>query len=177
MGQNGLHYWTKHMIYPYTRKFVAFDDIKHALNGIVRMIEFRSFAAASDKPQDIMMGRRNNNQADPTIEGASSENWILSILEGDFKDGIPHGFCRKIDAFNGNCRIGYFKDAKAFGKYAEMNIISSEIEDVSKPGIYFGKDKCLEKKSFNDFLENETPKKIPAIVDRDKAIHNNYVRE
>lgn len=140
------------------------------------MIEFRCFASGMNKFDDLVMGRRPSGVADPTIEGANKENWILALYEGDFKNGLPNGFCRRIDALNGNCQMGYFKEAKAFGKYAEINILDGL--ETAPPGLYYGKRNKVESRAFNDYLENWEPKIVPTTkVDREKQIEQSFMRE
>ena len=38
-----VNYWHKEMLYPYTRRFLLWDDLKQHLTGICRMIEYRCF--------------------------------------------------------------------------------------------------------------------------------------
>ena len=114
------------MIYPYKHRFLLFNDIVEHLTGYVRMIEFRCFAGDCDF--DIAGPLDANDMVDhaggdPTVENSEQENWILGIMEGDFKRGQPHGFCRRVDAFNGLCQMGYFKEGRAWGKYCEYGLI------------------------------------------------------
>ena len=66
LGQQGMNYWTRHLIYPYTHKFVLYSDIVDCLTGVVRMIEFRCFNQSGvSADTDLSLG-----SPDPTIEGA-----------------------------------------------------------------------------------------------------------
>ena len=63
--------WDKDMIYPYTRKFVLFDDIKDQLTGYVRMIEFRCL-----KNEGI------DGYPDPSLPNSHYHNFLMTISEG-----------------------------------------------------------------------------------------------
>ena len=43
-----ISYWHKDMLYPYTHKFILYDDIKESLTGFMRVIEFRCFQTDSE---------------------------------------------------------------------------------------------------------------------------------
>jgi hypothetical protein len=58
-GLGDLNFWTKDMIYPYTHKFLHWDDIKDCFTGFARIIEFKCFS------KDI------NGEFDPTVFGAN----------------------------------------------------------------------------------------------------------
>jgi len=58
------------MLYPFTNKFLLYDDIADALNGYARIIEFRCFKAGVD------------GLADPTWEVSKQYNWIMNMTEG-----------------------------------------------------------------------------------------------
>ena len=59
-----LVFWTKDMVYPYTHKFLLWDDIKDCFTGFARIIEFKCQA------KDI------NGLPDPTVIGAEKFNWL-----------------------------------------------------------------------------------------------------
>ena len=142
------------MIPPYKRKFILYSEIADCISGIVRMIEFRCFAGpnADNQEGDHIAA---SAQADPTVEGAHNHNWVLGMTEGDFQNGVPHGFARRIDAYNGHGRMGYFQHGLAHGKYCEADCMSKSI--WSKPGLYHGKENCLKEVNIKDFLENVAP--------------------
>lgn len=142
------------MIPPYKRKFILYSEIADCISGIVRMIEFRCFAGPNmnTKDEDYIA---SPGKADPTVEGANQQNWVLGMTEGDFLNGVPHGFARRIDAFNGHGRMGYFQHGLAHGKYCEADCINKTI--WSEPGLYHGKEKCLKAVNFKDFLRNIAP--------------------
>ena len=143
------------MIYPYTHKFLLYADIVECITGVVRMIEFRCFNQSGiSEDTDLSLG-----SPDPTIEGAHRINLVMSLIEGDFKKGRPNGFCRRIDAFNGYCQMGYFSEGKVLGKYAEHNLLTDE--KMNEPGLYFTKKECLAKMPPKDFLVNELPPNMP----------------
>jgi hypothetical protein len=152
-----MNYWTNQMIPPYKRKFILYSEIADCISGIVRMIEFRCFAGPNAKTQDDQTGDHiaAPAQADPSVEGAHNENWVLGMTEGDFMNGVPHGFARRIDAFNGHGRMGFFQNGLAHGKYCEADVLSKSI--WSKPGLYHGKENCVKELTFKDFLENVAP--------------------
>ena len=111
------------MLYPFTNKFHLFDEIKDALTGFARIIEFRCFKAGMD------------GLADPSQDGAYMHNWILSITEGEISKGLPHGYNRVFNAFNGNCKIGYYQYGEPYGKWTEF---SAKGGHWKEEGIYLG---------------------------------------
>ena len=84
-----ITYWKKDMLYPFTQKFLCWEDIKQHLTGYVRIIEFRCFIAGLD------------GRADPTMENSKQYNWVMNITEGKIKNGMKDGYCRTVSAFNG----------------------------------------------------------------------------
>jgi len=112
------------MCYPYTNKFVSFNDIAESMNGFVRIIEFRCFSHnGRDNRYDYGVQGQIGSQADPTIHAAHLQNWVLRTMEGNFKLGRPNGFCRTIHAVNGHCEQGYYKDGVVQGKYSKICLL------------------------------------------------------
>ena len=102
-----ITYWTKDMVYPFSHKFVLWDDIKEHFTGFARIIEFKCMAKGID------------GYPDPTIENADRHNWITSISEGQFKKGMANGYMRYVNAHNGHCKMGYHLNGQAHGKWVE----------------------------------------------------------
>jgi hypothetical protein len=135
LGQLDITFWNKDMLYPFTNKFHLFDEIKEALTGFARIIEFRCFKAGMD------------GLADPSQDGAYMHNWILSITEGEISKGLPHGYNRIFNAFNGNCKIGYYQYGEPYGKWTEF---SAKGGHWKEEGIYLG-EKLIRKKKIVDW--------------------------
>ena len=114
------------MIYPYKNKFLTYDEIAPAMNGTVRIIEFRCFENGVD------------GLPDPSI--TNEKNWVIAMTEGSFINGKREGFCRTFNAFNGRGELGFFKDGNPFGKQIKFNAEGK----VTEEGIYEG-GKCKEK--------------------------------
>ena len=139
LGQLDITFWNKDMLYPFTHKFLLYDDIQDSLTGFARIIEFRCFKEGMD------------GLADPSQDGAFLLNWILSITEGEVCKGVPHGYNRTINAFNGNFKIGYYKYGQPYGKWTEFQASGLHWKDE---GIW-NKDKLIRKKKIVDWRENE----------------------
>lgn len=88
-------------INPAKDDFICRDDIKHLFNGYARIIEYGTNHI--DK-----RGRYN-----PTID--SGQNFVISMTEGQFKNGLICGFSRCHD-MEGECKIGYWKIEKSTEK-------------------------------------------------------------
>lgn len=144
LGDLNITFWHKEMLYPFDHKFILFDDIADCMTGYARIVEFRCFKTGHD------------GFADPSADGAYLQNWILSISEGQYKNGRENGFSRQINAYNGYCRIGYYKDGEPWGKWCEFQ---PEGKQWSQEGIYAGTNKLVKKQKIMDFLENEEPGK------------------
>lgn len=106
------------------------------------MIEFRCFKNDFD------------GYADPSHDGSEYSNWILNLYEGEYKNGLPDGFSRQINAYNGFCKLGYYKMGKPWGKWCEFSSLG---KDWNKEGIFAGEGKCVASKRLKDFIENEEP--------------------
>jgi hypothetical protein len=136
-----ITYWTKDMVYPFSHKFVLWDDIKEYFTGFARIIEFKCMAKGID------------GYPDPTIENADRHNWITSISEGQYKKGMANGYVRYVNAHNGHCKMGYHLNGQAHGKWVEHKAVAGHWQNK---GIYKG-DKLLKEKNFLNYLENEDP--------------------
>ena len=118
------------MLYPYNKQFLLFEEIKSALNGYGRFIYFRTF------------NTNHNGDPDPTfVDINKKDNWIESVKEGEFKEGKANGFQRQLIAFNGHCKLGFFKDDQPHGKFVEYDNINGG--EWQKMGIYQGDKKCI----------------------------------
>mgnify|MGYP006100195373 FL=1 len=69
------------MLYPYTHQFILFDDIKEVLNGFGRMTYYRCFV------------KNALGEFDPSFSDAKG-NWLMTIKEGQFKNGMADGYQR-----------------------------------------------------------------------------------
>jgi hypothetical protein len=43
------------------------------------------------------------------------------MSEGRFRHGLPNGFNRFLNAYNGFCRMGYYKDGNPYGKWCHFD--------------------------------------------------------
>lgn len=111
------------MLYPYENKFLYYNDIAPSLTGYARILEFRSFQQGAD------------GQSDPTYGNSNKMNWILSMTEGYIDRGRPDGFCRVVNAFNGQTKLGYYKEGKPHGKWVCYRMDGQEF---LPKGIYLG---------------------------------------
>lgn len=112
--------------------FISKEDLKHMLNGFARVIEFGT---------NHIDKRGNYN---PTVD--PSQNFIISMGEGQFRNGLFHGFSRSHDS-EGECKIGYWrieenKDkvqvSRPYGKFAHYYKDGSF---KTPDGLYHGNDK------------------------------------
>ena len=81
--------------------FVSKDDLKHMFNGFARVIEFGT----------VHVDKKGNYN--PTVDPA--QNYIISMTEGQFKNGLIHGFSRSHDS-EGECKIGFWRIEKSAEK-------------------------------------------------------------
>lgn len=118
------------------------------LNGVARIIEYGT---------DCLDKLGNPN---PTID--SKQNYILSLSEGQFENGLFSGFTRCIDS-QGECMIGFWKineqgRSRPYGKFASY---FKDGSFKSPDGIYFGDEwqwnKLIKKQMNFDFLNNQEP--------------------
>jgi len=101
------------MLYPYKHQFLLFDDIKDALTGFGRFIEYRC------------MSKNRHDQPDPTCDNRKG-NWVLKIKEGQFYKGMADGYQRQLVGMNGHCKVGYFYEDEPYGKFVEYDINEKE---------------------------------------------------
>lgn len=145
LSEMKLTHWNREMLYPYDEKFLKYNELAPSLTGYARIIEFRSFAKSGD------------GKADPTQGDCQKQNWILSMTEGYINKGRPEGYCRVVNAFNGQTKMGYYKDGKPHGKWVCYDIYGREWQPK---GLYMGQKRCIEEKDFEDFLINEEPNPV-----------------
>lgn len=74
---------------------LLYDDIKEHVTGYARIIHYK--------------------QVSGDHKGSSYE--LESVVEGQFKNGEMHGYCRAISAINGCCSAGFHKAGKPDGKW------------------------------------------------------------
>ena len=153
-----LNYWNQEMLYPYENKFLSYNEIAPSLTGYARIIEFRCFQNGND------------GKADPTHGNCHKHNWILSMTEGYISKGRPEGYCRVVNAYNGQTKLGYYREGKPYGKWVCYDLHGQE---WCPKGIYLGQKRCIEEKDFDDFLINEEPKPVETMNEQDK-IHALY---
>ena len=87
------------------------------------------------------------------------------MTEGYINKGRPEGYCRVVNAFNGQTKVGYYKEGKPHGKWVCYDIQGRE---WSPKGIYMGQKRCLVAKDFDDFLINEEPNPSQELNDNDR---------
>lgn len=98
----------------------------------------------------------------PTVNPA--QNFVVSMSEGQFKNGLLQGFARCHD-HEGECRVGYWKAlsigdgvqvSRPYGKFAHYYKDGSF---KTPDGIYQGNFKewnhMLKERQINDYLRNE----------------------
>lgn len=123
LSEMKLTHWNKEMLYPYENKFLNYNEIAPSLTGYARIIEFRCFQKGTD------------GKADPTNGDCNKQNWILSMTEGYINKGRPEGYCRVVNAFNGQTKVGYYKEGKPNGKWVCYDLQGRE---WCPKGIYMG---------------------------------------
>ena len=153
LSEMKLSHWNKEMLYPYENKFLNYNEIAASLTGYARIIEFRSFQTGTD------------GKADPTNGDCNKQNWILSMTEGYINKGRPEGYCRVVNAFNGQTKLGYYREGKPHGKWCCYDLQGRE---WSPKGIYMGQKRCIQAKNFDDFLINEEPQPGVELTENDK---------
>ena len=141
LSRLNLNNWQEQMVYPFTDKFVLWDEIRDSLTGYGRMIYYQTFT------------KDRSGQPDPTVI-SSQKNWIMFIKEGEFKKGLADGYQRQMIAQNGHCRQGYYLENEPYGKFVEYDIDGTEFK---KMGIYQDEDLCVKQLVFDDFAQNITP--------------------
>lgn len=132
-----INYWHKEMIYPFTRKFLLYDDIKESLTGYARIVSFRCFFTGTD------------GLPDPTADNVEKYNWIMTVQEGGIKNGQIDGFNRIFNCYNGFCTFGYYKNGQEYGKYKYFDNFAFVLAE----GNFMGT-KLVEEKVIDDFYEN-----------------------
>ena len=142
------------MLYPYTHKFLLWDDIAPALNGYGRMMYFRSFSKC-------MKG-----SIDPTYPDSEENQWITVIKEGKFQNGKAEGYQRQLTGFNGFCKLGFFNDDEPYGKFVSYDVNGKEWK---KEGVYFRENELIKEEKFESFENNYPPDVINQMyVDKKK---------
>ena len=117
---------------PANEDFLEKEDIKHLLNGYARVIEYGTNHV--DKK-----GRYN-----PTVD--PGQNYVISLTEGQFKNGLIFGFSRSHDS-EGECKIGFWKIEKSADKawvsrpYGKFSHYFKDGSFKSPDGLYRGDDK------------------------------------
>jgi len=86
---------------------LLYDDIRGALNGPGRIIEF------------TCSNKNEFGDPDPSVMHGAKIT-IQRIMEGVFENGMANGFQRHILAFNKRFKLGYFLNDKPFGKFVEF---------------------------------------------------------
>lgn len=125
------------------------------LNGVARIVEYGT--NHKDK-------QGNHN---PTVD--SKQNFILSLSEGQFNDGLFSGFTRCIDS-EGDCMVGFWRVSepvagrpqvsRPFGKFAQY---FKDGSFKNPDGIYCGSERLwnnlVKKQMITDFAANEAPRR------------------
>lgn len=78
-----------------------------------------------------------------------AELQLCSLEEGYFRNGVKSGYCRVMDAENGNVECGFFKNDQPCGKYVKFNKNGDEIEEGIFKGHHKAKDIAIESFTFN----------------------------
>ena len=81
----------------------------------------------------------------------------MEIKEGEFYQGDACGYQRQLIAFNGHCRLGYFRLDEPYGKFVEYDRNGDEFH---QPGIYRADNDCIERQPIKSFEENILPETI-----------------
>ena len=109
----------------YRETYLNFDEIRDNLTGFARIVYYKTLSG------------------DPTSDDAQLE----MVVEGQFLEGLMHGYCRGISAVNGSCSVGYHHNGLPQGKFSSYRLDGTF---ATQEGIYEGK-KCtqpLEIKTF-----------------------------
>ena len=110
--------------------YVKFDDIKESLTGFARMVSYKNH---SDGPNSLYYE-------------------LDSVVEGQFKEGKRHGFCRGITAIDGSCAVGFHEDGAPKGKWCSYRPNG----DFAKPeGLYDGTT-CTKQITIQNYLTKIT---------------------
>jgi hypothetical protein len=145
------------MLYPYTHQFILYDDIKDSLTGFGRFMYYRCLA------------KNRLGDYDPTFD-AEKQNWIMEIKEGQFEIGEANGYQRQLSAYNGHCRLGYFRNNEPFGKYVEYTKDGSIFQ---KEGIYLA-GRCIKEEPIDSFDVNKLPEDAVQYIDDADLVPLNY---
>ena len=82
--------------------FLKLDNIKHLIDGYARIIYYQVYSYEADqKTYNPFINPRKNR--------------LVQMREGQFKNGLSHGYARTMD-FQNDVSVGYFYQGKAFGK-------------------------------------------------------------
>lgn len=118
------------------------------LNGVARIVEYGTDC------------RDKQGNPNPTVD--SKQNYILSLSEGQFENGLFSGFTRCIDS-QGECMVGFWKvnehqRSRPYGKFAHY---FKDGSFKAPDGIYNGNElnwnKMLKKQTIDDYLQNYDP--------------------
>jgi len=96
--------------------YILFDDIRECLDGFARIVAFRNTNPGS---------LNKNNMA------------IEMVIEGQFKDGLKHGYCRLISCVDGSCALGHHYKGEQYGKWCYYK---PDGDFMMPEGIYKGQE-------------------------------------
>ena len=139
LTQDRICNWKQQMLYPYTHKFLLFEDIASALNGYGRFMYFRSFSKCQ------------KGSVDPTVPNSEQDQWITVIKEGRFINGKAEGCQRQLSGYNGHCKLGFYNDDEPFGKFVVYDANGNEWK---KEGVYYRENEMLRQEKFESFEVN-----------------------
>ena len=142
LTQDRVCSWKAQMLYPYTHKFLLWDDVAPALNGYGRMMYFRSFSKCL------------KGSVDPTVPDSAEQQWITVIKEGRFERGKAEGYQRHLSGFNGHCKLGFFSDDEPYGKFV---VYDTHGKEWKKEGVYFREHELIREEKFESFENNYPP--------------------
>lgn len=134
--------WKAQMLYPYSHKFLLWDDIAPALSGYGRFMYFRSFSKCL------------KGSVDPTVPDSAGDQWITVIKEGRFEQGKAEGYQRHLSGFNGHCKLGFFTDDEPYGKFV---VYDAQGKEWKKEGLYFREHELIREEKFESFEYNYPP--------------------
>lgn len=105
--------------------YILYDDIKESLTGWARMVSYKSH---SDYP-------------------SWTSNELDSVVEGEFKNGVKHGYARGISAIDGSCAAGFHTEGSPNGKW----VFYKPNGEFAKPeGLYEG-NVCTKQIKIHDY--------------------------
>ena len=95
----------------------------------------------------------------------------MEIKEGEFYLGSASGYQRQLTAYNGHCRLGFYRIGEPYGKYVEYD---REGNQWQKEGIYVKYGECIKEQVIDSFEENILPETVMTKIDEADLLPVNY---